>query len=542
MAEVDELIARVVEESGKSESELKEKIKSRKEKTHGLLSDYGAIYAVAKEFGVDLNQKETVLIKLSDVSGQKSINIVGRVKVVFSPREFSRKDGSKGFFASIVLVDDSGELRLVLWDKNTEMTKHVQVGDVLLSKNVYSKENQGVFEVHAGSLSNIVVNPKMPDLKLPEVKEKLLKVEELSEGNPAVNILLRASSLLPRTEFTRSDGSVGSRASFVGEDKSGKIRVVLWDKASDLDLDEGDVVKIENGYTRKGLGEELELQAGNRARVVKSDVVLDLPKLPKKEVGKDVKISGLRKDDSQVNVEARILRVYSPRPYSNGTMASLILGDESATIRLVLWDERSEAANDLSRNDAVLISNAYVRSNMNDEVELHAGKYGVVKKLVECKIPQAEEIELKYTPTKSVAELEPGDSRVRISVKVVDVDAERPLFYMTCPSCNGKVQNLGGAWFCDSCGDIDPNANIVVSAVLEDKSGTIRGVFFRENAEKILGMDAEAAMNLIGESQNEQAPLLEARKKLGGSAVDMLGRSKYNDYADQLEFIVEEFS
>lgn len=108
MTEVDDLISRVVAESGKTEAHVKEKIVSRKDKTHGLLSDYGAVYAVAKELGVDLSDNQTKITKLADVSGQKSISIYGRVKVVYSPREFTRKDGSNGLFASLILLDDSG--------------------------------------------------------------------------------------------------------------------------------------------------------------------------------------------------------------------------------------------------------------------------------------------------------------------------------------------------------------------------------------------------------------------------------------------------
>ncbi|MFH1788216.1 MAG: OB-fold nucleic acid binding domain-containing protein, partial [Candidatus Altiarchaeota archaeon] len=410
MTEVDDLISRVVAESGKTEAHVKEKIVSRKDKTHGLLSDYGAVYAVAKELGVDLSDNQTKITKLADVSGQKSISIYGRVKVVYSPREFTRKDGSNGLFASLILLDDSGEMRLVLWDKTTETTKHVKVGDTLLVRNAYSRENKGVYEVHAGSLSNIAVNPKVPDVKLPEVSEKLYKVSELSEDNPSVNIVLRVSSYLPKTEFTRSDGSTGARASFIGEDESGKIRVVLWDNAAGTELSDGVVVKIENGYTRKGLSDGIELQAGNRARIVESDVKLKLPKLPEK--GKAVKLSGVSKDSSSLTIEARVLRVYPPRAYSGGTMSSLVIGDDSGVMRAVLWDDKADTAIDLARNDAIVFSNAYGRANMNDEVEVHVGKYGAIKKLAESKIPKAEDIELKYTPAKTIAELEPSEERV----------------------------------------------------------------------------------------------------------------------------------
>jgi len=540
MGEVEDIIARVVSESGKTEADIKEKVKTRKEKTHGLLSDYGAVYAVAKELGVDLDGKQAPLTKIKEVSGQKNLNVLGRVKVVFSPREFNRKDGTTGYFASIILLDDSGEIRLVLWDKNTELTKHIQVGDAILAKNVYSKDNQGAFEIHAGSLSTININPKTTEAKLPEISEKLYKIKELTEDNPAVNIVLRVSNYLPKTEFTRSDGSTGSRASFIGEDESGKIRVVLWDKSAEREIGDGDILKLENAYTRKGFSEDIELQAGNRSRIIETEIKLKLPPLETK--AKASKLSELKQDESSLTVEARVLRVFPPRDYSGGSMASIIMGDDSGTIRAVFWDEKSGEAEKLSRGDAVVIQNAYTRANMNDEVEVHVGKYGIPEKSDKSKLPSPEDIELKFTKTKTISELEPSEDRVRVSAKIVDLEEDRNIFYMTCPSCNGKVQNLGGAWFCDACGDIDPDSNLVVSSVLEDDSGTIRGVFFRENAEKILGLDAESAMNLIGETQDETAPLKEAKKKLKKTPLTLLGRARYNDFSDQLEFIVDELS
>jgi replication factor A1 len=297
-------------------------------------------------------------------------------------------------------------------------------------------------------------------------------------------------------------------------------------------------VKIENGYTRRGLAGEIELQAGSRSRIVASDKKLILPPI---KTGEKLGISDLKPDSTSLSVEARVLRVYPPRAYSGGTLSSMIVGDKSGTIRVVLWDDKSGRVQEFARNDAVLIQNAYARANMNEEVEVHVGKYGGIKKIADSKVPKAEDIEMKYTQAKTIAELEPSEERVRISAKIVDLE-ERSIFYMTCPSCSGKVQNVGGAWFCDACGDVDPTPNLVVSAVLEDDSGTVRGVFFRESAEKILGLDAEAAMNLIGETQDEAAPLKEAKEKLRKNAVDLLGRGRYNDYSDQLEFIVDEFS
>ncbi len=106
-ADVEELIIRVVNESGKTRKDIEKAIAERKEKTHGLLSDYGAIYAVAKEYGIDLNQEWIEYAKISEIKPQKSLNVLGRVRSIYPLKEFRRKDGSTGRLASLVLFDKS---------------------------------------------------------------------------------------------------------------------------------------------------------------------------------------------------------------------------------------------------------------------------------------------------------------------------------------------------------------------------------------------------------------------------------------------------
>jgi len=540
MAEVDELISKVAGESGKSVEEVTSKMSERKERTHGLLSDYGAVYAVAKELGIALDggKVSSPVTKISELAAGKPVNVLGRVKAVYSPREFSRKDGSKGRFASLLLVDESAETRLVLWDSNAELTKHVHVGDVLLARNGFCKDNRGAIEVHAGSLTNITVNPKDAGSELPQVEQKVNKVGELAAGNPAVNITLRVNNYFPRTEFSRSDGSTGSRASFIGEDESGKVRVVLWDAASEVELAIGDSVKIENGYTREGLNGEVELQAGGRSRVLASEEKLKLA--PLQAGGTELKVSEIQESSSNVNLKARVMQVYAPREYSKGVMASLIVGDESGSIRVVLWDERASLAETVARGDAVSITNGYARSNLSEEPELHVGKYGSIEKAGGDAVPSLNDIEGKIVSEKNIDSLEPSGEHVRLSAKIVDLDTDRPLVYMTCPACGKRVQNLGGAWFCEACGDVDAQSNLVVSVVLEDDSGNIRAIAFKENAEKLIGSSTGTALTSVEETQSEATPLLEARDKLVGKSVSVVGTVKYNEFSDQLEFIVDD--
>lgn len=538
MAEVEKLIDLVVEETGKSEEEIRAMMEKRKEATHGLLSDYGAIYAVAKEFGIGLNDEKTVITKLSDTGAQRAFNVVGRIKGVYPPRTFDRKDGSKGKFASVILIDKSGEKRLILWDNNAEVAEKIVKGDTLIARNVYGKSGiDNEVELHATSLTNIGINPEM-GLKLPKIKEKPVKIKDLKKDMAFVDLTCRVSSYYPATEFNRSDGSLGLRASFIAEDGTSSIRVVLWDEAAKAKLSNGDFVRIENAYTREGMNQELELQLGNKGRIVHTDEVIKLPPL---ESEKDLVISNITPNIPSISTVGRVLQVYKPRAYSKGMMSSLILGDKSGTIRVVLWDEKSEVANELKKGDAIKIRNAYSRPNLNNEPEIHIGRYGELSINQELKVPPLKEIESSMVVEKNIIDLENRDKYVRIKGAIVDIDQNKRLIYMTCPKCGKGIQNPGSVYFCENCNeDIDPVSNLILSFTVEDATGSIRAVSFKENAEKILDMDVEEVMNLIGETQDESSPVMEAKDRLITQEISLIGRVRYSEFSDQLEFIVDD--
>ncbi len=538
MTDIEELVGKVVGKSGRAEGEVRGLMEERRKRTHGLLSDYGAIYAVAKELGVELNEEDSALTELSKLKPKGSANVAGRVKSVYSVREFQRKDGSTGKFASLEIMDKTGEVRVVLWDSNATLVGKVRVGDIILVKNGYVKDNQGRIEVHAGGLTTASINPENLKDMFPEIEERLDNVGALEVGLPSVNLLVRAVNIYPKTEFNRQDGSKGSRTSFTAEDKSGKARVVLWDGLADTKLSDGDIVRISNAYTKGGLNGEVEVHCGSRARIEKTDAKLGLPPLPKKKEGA-VKISDITGEMRGFTIEARALKVYEPRQYSGGTMQSIIAGDETGTIRVVFWNDKKDDAAKIQEGGGLRLKNAYSKNNMNGEAEVHAGKYSEVEVNATVKVPTAAKINESLTKEKKIGDLDSADSFVKISGKLVALE-DRAFVYMTCSECTKKVQNLGGEWMCEECGVVEPQPNMLASAILEDDSGNIRIVAFKENAEKLMGMDVGEAMNLIGETQNEKAPLEKARSEVVGKKKSVIGKVNYNDFSDQLEFIVNE--
>ncbi len=538
MNDTDQLFERVVKEGGKSPEEVREMIEKRKAATHGLLSDYGALYAVAKELGLGIATEKITVTKLSDIRPKSPYNVAGRVKNIFPPKEFSKKDGGVGKIASLVIADGSGEARLVLWDNNADTANLLKKGDIVLLRNGYGKEGLGgSVEIQAGSMSSIIVNPKI-SMDIPEVKEERTKIKDLARGMSSVNLLCRVSVYYPPVEFKRPDGSEGVRSSFIGEDETGKVRVVLWGDAARKELSAGEYVKVDNAYTKESLTHAIELHVGNKSMLSKTDEILELSPLAQAQ---EMKINQIKPDMQGFSTVARVLRTYEPRAYTNGTLASIIVGDDTGTIRTVLWNEKSDIVNELSKGDAIRIKNAYAKSSQKGETEIHIGKYGEIIQNEDLEIASLQDIEKSLVSEKKIIDLQNDERHVLIKGKIADIDEGRKLLYMTCSSCNKRVQNAGGVWFCESCnGDVEPTPNLKISLSVEDETGSIRAVAFKESAEKILGLDMEEVMNIIGETQDEAEPIRQVREGLIGKPITLTGRVKYSDYSDQLEYLIEE--
>jgi len=62
-------------------------------------------------------------------------------------------------------------------------------------------------------------------------------------------------------------------------------------------------------------------------------------------------------------------------------------------------------------------------------------------------------------------------------------------FYDVCPNCGKKVYNGN----CADHGDVEPKHSLILSTIMDDGSDNMRVVFFREQAEAVLGMSSEEA-------------------------------------------------
>jgi replication factor A1 len=102
-----------------TQEEFESEIKKRMEEYEGLLSEEAISYLIVDEKGRIIPTKQ----KVSDLKHGESVSVDVKVHEIKEPREFKRKNGSKGHVVNIVVFDETGKCRLTLWDKDVEAVK-----------------------------------------------------------------------------------------------------------------------------------------------------------------------------------------------------------------------------------------------------------------------------------------------------------------------------------------------------------------------------------------------------------------------------------
>lgn len=261
------LLELIMQKSGKNARDIEALAKEKREKFSGLLTEDGALFLLAKEFGASMELEQTVSEQASIAKlekGMQGIDVKATVKQVFAPREFER-NGKKGTRCTLVVSDSSGETMLTLWHKDVKKLDELAVekGTVLLLKNCFVSEYNGQKQL------NLSYNGALEVLEQPK-ESATKKIREITAGMKGINLIARVQQAFDTKKFDKADGTgKGELCPFVLNDGTGTMRAVAWNElAKKADrLDAGTLVKISNAYTKQGM-RGIELHLGNSARIM----------------------------------------------------------------------------------------------------------------------------------------------------------------------------------------------------------------------------------------------------------------------------------
>ncbi|MFC1768453.1 OB-fold nucleic acid binding domain-containing protein [Nanoarchaeota archaeon] len=238
-------------------------------------------------------------------------------------------------------------------------------------------------------------------------------------------------------------------------------------------------------------------------------------------------LSGMR----SVEVVGKIVQVYQQREFETkngkGKVASLVLGDETGTIRMAIWGDKSDIITQLSPGMVLKVKDGYARDN-NGRLEIHTNDNS------ELQInPPGETIEVvsQGATRKKIDELTEQDQNAEVLGTIVQIFD--PRFFETCPECRRRIRPRGEVFVCETHGEKTPTYGYVLNVFLDDGSQNIRTIFFTNQAESLLNIKQEQMLTYRNNPQDFE----NVKKDLLGKIIMVSGRVTKNQMFDRLEFI-----
>ncbi|MCA9827259.1 MAG: single-stranded DNA-binding protein [Nitrosopumilus sp.] len=235
MPDFENLIAKFLEQKPElTKSDIEEQIKLKKEKIGaGYLTDQGALFLIASDYGIVLSEPLKVEMGLKDLyAGAKEVSLQTRVLNLSPAKQFSRKDGSPFYLRTMTVYDENSTASVKLWDEKANLPeiKNLKPGDLIKIIKAYVKSDlDGSPTINIGSGSNIETMDTKSEI--PTIDTITKDISELKEGQKDLVISGMLDGVISGMEFTNSRGQPGKalRMRLKGKDGNG-IKVVLWGK------------------------------------------------------------------------------------------------------------------------------------------------------------------------------------------------------------------------------------------------------------------------------------------------------------------------
>ncbi|MGB9748376.1 MAG: OB-fold nucleic acid binding domain-containing protein [Candidatus Woesearchaeota archaeon] len=184
----EEIIQKIKEKTSYNEEAINEMINKKVKQLSGLITKEGAARIVANELGVPLFNNFSGKLKIKNIlSGMRDVETVGIVKQNFGVKPFTTQN-REGKLASLIIADETGAIRVVLWNEIAEQASKIKIGDIVKIKAGYVRDNNNSKEIHLNERSKLIINP--PDEKVDEARYELKRktISELSENDRDVEL------------------------------------------------------------------------------------------------------------------------------------------------------------------------------------------------------------------------------------------------------------------------------------------------------------------------------------------------------------------
>lgn len=217
---------------------------------------------------VDANPEGDVDVEIVDeyrvedlTMGVSDVTLVGELLDTDDVRTFDRDDGSEGRVANLSVGDETGRVRVTLWDERAPRAEELTPGETVEIVDGYVRERDGDLELHVGSRGAVEVVDEDVSYE-PETKP----IGELALDETA-DIAGGVIETSEKRTFDRDDGSEGQVRNVRLKDDTGEIRVALWGDKADMSIDLADEIACTDVEIQDGWQDDLEASAGWQSTV-----------------------------------------------------------------------------------------------------------------------------------------------------------------------------------------------------------------------------------------------------------------------------------
>jgi len=547
-------INKIIEDTGLTKKEIQDLVGEKKQELKGLISDEGALFIIAKELGVDVKNENKALLNdielnVSDItSNMKNISLVGRIKDIYRMNSFTRKDGETGYVGSFSLQDDTGDIRIVLWNEQVNIFKdsNFERNELVKILNGYAKEGRfGGIEIHINRLGKVVLSPEDVDYKkYPKIESELTQIKNIRLTSSLISLEGKIIQKYPIKEFARKDGESGRVASTIIMDSTGTLRITFWNEDTEKlnDIETGDIIAITNLNPRKNRidSNTIDLHASRNTVITKSE------KKVKIEADLVSEIKSLQTKENLVSFQGVIssiddLRSVTLKSGEEVSLLGFIVSDDTDGIRVTLWrDQAEEFSEVLTNGTGVLLKNVRLKhSNYSGRKEVSLISESEIK-IIDLVITHLKKME-STTREKSAdfsrnyTKIDSIDSAGMVEVKgFIAKEINKITIYEACSNCRRKLENCR----CDEKGE--SKQNMIINLTIDDESGTIRTAFIGDIAERLIGENPEIILK-IRDTPDYEKFLEKVSADLIGKDIMIKARAKFSDFSNSYELVASNF-